>query len=644
MCGIAGYFLKATVGQDGRAFLDALIKPIRQRGPDDEGVCLINRPKDAVRSFRTDQTTATSLNLPHIKDDHHFLPHDAALIHTRYAIIDLSVGGHQPFVSQDGSIIAVFNGEIYNYLELREDLIAKGVGFRTSSDTEVLIEGYCVWGEDLWAKMNGFWAVALYDFKNNSIVFSRDRIGVAPLYYRETHDGFFFSSSIQPLIDIDPGGIDLNTDAILGFSQTGIKDNDNTTFYSQIKSLPSSSTVIFPEGCYKLSESTRKEYWDFPKSRLSIDDISFNEAVEKYRETFFNSVALRLRADVKVAFELSGGLDSSSVVAAAAILRENDVTTYTIKVPESDEEPYARAILDYYPVDYHVLNGLEKTFSKELYKFSEVMEEPYHSPNIYTHYQMRCKMKKEGVSVVVMGAGGDEDLGGYESSFWPMAYHELKKNGFIWHADLYEFCRRFMTFEEAKKTFRHYIFDLPGYLGNRFKDQGNPSSKQTESRALFLQSRYRNLSFHEQSLYHFKVALIPYYMRSNDHFTMAIPIEHRFPLLDYRIVEFSLQLPIPYLYKNGWTKYILRKAMEPYLPKKIIWRRKKMGFPFPYHQFLSNKRQLFKPLFKSLRAIEFPIDEFESYEKLLSTNSVLLWRLVSTAIWANHNLKFGRLS
>jgi len=321
MCGIAGYFLKNLTVYDSRQ-IELLLTSIRQRGPDDEGICLINRERKSSHSYKTDLTSpSVGYDLSHIDSDDSKIRHDLALIHTRYGIIDLTDAAHQPFVSSDGSVVGIFNGEIYNYIELREQLLSEGAEFRSSSDTEVLIEGYRVWGEELWAKMNGFWAVALFDFKRSSIVLSRDRIGVAPLYYRETKDGFFFASAIQPLIDIDPRGVDLNTDVILGFAQTGIKDHDNTTYYSQIKSLPSSCTVIFQGSQYTLAEAKSKQYWDFPKSRLSIDDIPFNEAVEKYRETFFNSVALRLRADVKVAFELSGGLDSSSVVAAAAILR-----------------------------------------------------------------------------------------------------------------------------------------------------------------------------------------------------------------------------------------------------------------------------------------------------------------------------------
>jgi len=642
MCGIAGYVLKKPIA-DASLNIDTLLGPmIRSRGPDDEGICLISRQGKSCQFYKTDKTVSSiASDLPYINDRGRVINHDIAFIHSRYAIIDLTEGGHQPFISRDKSVIAIFNGEVYNYIELRDELSSLGVEFRTSSDTEVLVEGYCVWGEQLWPKMNGFWAVVLYDVSGDKVILSRDRIGVAPLYYRELDEGFFFASYIQPLVNICPTGIRRDDDVILGFAQTGIKDHDNTTYYSQIKSVPAAATVTFPPGQYRLSDSARKKYWDFPRSRLNPGDISFPDAVKEYRETFFNAVKLRLRADVKVAFELSGGLDSSSVVAAAALLRSNDVTTYTVRIKGADEEPYARAILKTYPVDYHVLDGLENNFAADYASFSGIMEEPYDNPNDYTHYKMLQEMKREGVHVVVTGAGGDEVFAGYESSFWPKAYLELKKNGLssFLLADWYEFCRRFKTFKSSRQTLRHYVVDSFKFGGKWFKGSSQDAKELVLTRALHYYRQYKQLSFHERALYHFKVALVPYYMRSSDHFTMSIPLEHRFPFLDYNMVELGLRMPISYLFRDGWTKYILRKAMAPYLPDKILWRRKKMGFSFPYRQYFSANRAVFKPLLGHLEKIDFPVDEFGSYDQLLQTNPVLLWRLISTAIWVKYNLK-----
>jgi asparagine synthase (glutamine-hydrolysing) len=648
MCGIAGYFLRTSLCENSQN-IQTLFNSIRQRGPDDEGLCVISRRQRAAQCYRTAHTLpAAGEAFSHIANESTLLSHDIAFLHTRYSIIDLSAGGHQPFFNTARSVVATFNGEIYNYLELREELEACSVQFRTASDTEVLVEGYRVWGERLWNKLNGFWAVALYDFNTDTLILSRDRLGVAPLYYRETRDGFYFASSIQSLIDIDPYGIDIDATVAQNFIETSVKDVANRTFYRQIKSIPAATVITFPRGIVQLQHAKSQQFWNLPHNRLTSNDISFNTAVEELREILFNAVEIRLRADVKVAFELSGGLDSSSVVAAAARLRNNDIRTYTIEVPEKNEERFARAILTKYPLDYRVLSDLEDCFPEEMHRFSGIMEEPFHSPNIYTHYKMRQLMKQDGVSVVLSGAGGDEVFAGYEPAFWPAALRELQQCGRSWHAFRHGIGRNILSRNKRHQTLRsglrrvYYSNGLRSLYDVLFlKDSHSPQPRITRSvgnSAASFHKTYNDLSFHEQSLYHFKIANIPYYLRSNDHFTMAIPLEHRFPFLDYRVVEFGLQTPIPYLFKDGWTKYIVRRALEPFLPKEIVWRKEKMGFPFAFSRFLSNNHSIFLPLLSNLDIISYEQKTQRDYRSLLQQNPRKLWRLFSTALWLDNQL------
>lgn len=644
MCGIAGYVLQTPIKHSH--LVQSLLEPIRQRGPDDEGCCLVNRQHNHLTHFRTHKTSIESgKDYNNIEAQPDINEHHIGLIHTRYAIIDLSPGGHQPFSSADDSLVAIFNGEIYNYLEIRSELAALGVNCLTSSDTEVIVEGYRVWGDSLWSKLNGFWAVALYDRNSDKLVLSRDRLGVAPLYYRETRNGLYFASSIQSLVNIDSVTATIDTDKLLGFISTGMKDFNDSTFYCEIRSIPAATTISLASSIISIAEATSFCFWRYPKNRLSTRDIKFSEAIEMYRDTFFNAVEIRLRADVKVACELSGGLDSSSIVAAAALLRSNKITTYTIKVPEYDEEPYAKLILEKYPIDYRVLVDPEETFFTDVNSFTKLMEEPYHSPNIYTHFKMRSAMKRDGVSVVLSGSGGDEVLAGYEGPFLLRALEEL------WHTEDGAQAMKYIIargntvlreivkseFDTAPQTWKRLNRSLKfarNVLWRRFKaSRSSNLSSTTMPTAAVYQSRYESLSFHEQVLHHFQVAMLPYYLRSNDHFTMAIPLEQRFPFLDYRMVELGLQLPVAYLYKDGWTKYILRKAMEPYLPAGIVWRKYKMGFPFPYERFLSQHRERFEPMLKDIEEFSIPSLQFSSYEKLLTDNAVQLWRMCSVAIW-----------
>lgn len=641
MCGIAGYFLKKET-RNSRQNIAKLLTSIKKRGPDDEGVCLISSGRGEYRSYKTDKTVQVlSHSLSHIRSVENNFEHNIALLHTRFSIIDLSEGGHQPFVSADGSVIVVFNGEIYNYIELRSELSALGVRFRTKSDTEVLVEGYRVWQDALWQKMNGFWAIALYDFRNNSFILSRDRVGIAPLYYRDLHHGLYFASTIQALVDISPHDIQVNDDVMIGFVQTGIKDHDNSTYYTQIKSIPSATYITFPARWHIVEDAKQNTFWALPASRLDKINYPFQDAVKDYRETFFNAVELRLRADVKIAFELSGGLDSSSVVAVAALLRNNNITTYTVDVKGASDLPYAKSMLGRYPIDFRVLEALEDNFINDYGEFSLLMDEPYDNPNDYTHNRMLRIMKQHGFNVVITGAGGDEVLAGYESAFWPKVYDELRYKDCMsyFFADLYEFNKRFKTLQSTTQTLQHYIVDPFKYLYTWIVQKNKKVGILPLTSALKHQKQYQALSAHEQSIYHFKVASLPYYMRSSDYFTMSIPVEHRFPLLDYRMVELGLKMPYEYLFNRGWTKYILRKAMEPYLPKTIIWRRKKSGFYFPYQQYLSAHRTAFEPLLTYLKYINFPQEPIDNYEHLLRTDAVALWRLISTAIWIKYNLK-----
>ena len=638
MCGIAGYFVKHPVAST--TAMQGLLAAIRRRGPDDEGIALVARRSREIAHFRTDGTVASlTSRLPHYADASARFTHDLALVHARYAIVDLGARAHQPFASADGSVVAVFHGEIYNHHELRAQLAADGVAFRTTSDTEVLVEGYRRWRDALWNRLNGFWAVALFDAADGSVVLCRDRIGVAPLYYRESGSGLAFASSITALVDVGDVRAVQDPERIADFIATGLKDFDDRTCYRDVRSLPAATAVRFDPATFAIADATHLRYWHPPDRRLGESDLSLAEAVDRYRATLLSAVELRLRADVTVACELSGGLDSSSIVAAAAMLGHPNITTYTISVPESDESPFARSMLERYPLDFHVLADTEDTFDEDGIAFARIVEEPFHSPNIYTHYRMRRRMKGDGVAVVLSGSGGDEVLAGYESDFWPQAAVDLRAGGRRWHALVHEVvstrgrggsmvrsARRI-----ARAAARSVLPVASGANGGPVRSGANGA----RGDGALLAARYPSLPFHQQMLHHLRIANLPYYLRSNDHFTMAIPVEHRFPFLDYRLVELGLQLPVAYLFRNGWTKYVLRKAMEGALPDRITWRRDKMGFPFPLRRFLATHADRFTPLLA--RVVEAGLTPGGDYATMVRDEPLRLWRACSTGLWWSAN-------
>ena len=268
-----------------------------------------------------------------------------------------------------------------------------------------------------------------------------------------------------------------------------------------------------------------------------------------------------------------------------------------------------------------MVSSLEADLNRQAEPFACVMEEPYDNPANCLHHELLKKRKKEGIGVILTGAGGDEVLAGYEASFWPAAYREWRTSaGGHWPAEWYEFCRRFRTMEEAKITLRNYckaVLRLAGAVKIGQGQKGLDASRR---------------SFIEERRYHVTTALLPYYLRSTDHYTMNIPLEHRFPFLDYRLMEFGIRLPPQYLFQNGFTKYILRKAMEPFLPPEIVWRRQKFGFPFAYADYFSGRGREWGVYLRRASAIR-PKNDDRGYDALAGRDPLLLWRLLSTGAW-----------
>ncbi len=635
MCGVAGCLLSSPRSGD-LGDVSTLLSGVRQRGPDDEGVVLVQRCMAPPAHFRTENSVpALNDRLPALTAaEPGAAAFDVAIVHARYAIIDLSPNAHQPFPSRDGSVIAAWNGEIYNYRELREELSRQGISFRSASDTEVLVEGYRRWGDDLWRRLNGFWAVVLYDTDRHTLVLARDRMGVAPLYYREAGEGLFFASLIRPLLDVGESTRAMDRDAVRGFLLAGMKDIDEATAFRDVRSVPPGVVLRFAPGVFRVRHASMLRFWRYPAERLTPRDLSIDDAAVRLRELLTDAVALRRRSDRPVAFELSGGLDSSSIVACAAAASEEPLPTYTIQVPERDEEPFARAMRTRYTLDYRVLRGLEDSFGDEALTFARTMEEPYHSPNVFTCFVMRREMQRDGFAVVISGSGGDEALAGYEYELWPAAAADLRSSGRAWHA----FCHATAMHLASGARLRLSAAELLGWAKQWLRPAHSAAAGlvlpawTSHPRADSLRHGYTALPFHEQLLFHLQVAQLPYYLRSSDHLTMSLPLEHRFPFLDYRLLEFSLRLPVEYLFRNGWTKFVLRRAMAPLLPPRVLWRREKVGFPFPLRRFLAASRVVLVPLTEAVVATGL-IDGPVNFDALLVRDPDLLWRVCSTGYW-----------
>jgi len=443
MCGIAGYLVKEG-GAELAGKLCTAIDKIGHRGPDDAGLVLVDRHGTSA-DYALEGTNAGVAGLSRF--DLAASPrHDLALGHRRFSIIDTSTAGHQPFWSDDRQICVAFNGEIYNYVELRQKLESEGLIFRTSSDTEVLVQAYRAWGVECFKEFIGFWAIALYDSRQRKLLLVRDRIGKAPLYYCRNAQGLFWCSETKGLLAMLPQEASrIDEQSVFDFANWQRRDFYDRTFYSRIRTFPRASFAwVNDDGSFE-----PQSYWSLPNVRLSEADIGIEEASEQFSTIISDAVRIRLRADVPVASQLSGGMDSSTLLALACGVKDS-LDTYTVKFSDKgkDEEPYARLVAETYSqqVNYHVIKPPSGDLLENLDDYVGLMEAPFHSPNQFTNFRIWQTMREKGYRVVLYGAGGDELFAGYRSDYIAPYLRLLLKR-----REYSRFLREFFMFSDYAK-------------------------------------------------------------------------------------------------------------------------------------------------------------------------------------------------
>lgn len=634
MCGIAGYLLDDVAVRSTASLLD-MCQLMSHRGPDDEGFAFINRHTGNILTGIRGEFVKLHPQ-KRVINRAESVAHDLALGHRRFSIIDLSVAAHQPFLSNDGRIVITFNGEIYNFESIRAELVSLGHTFHTSSDTEVLLNAYIQWGEGAFIRFRGFWAIALYDLGRQSVLLCRDPLGKAPLYFAPMANGIAWASEIKALRPVATrDAMHPREQAIYDFVTYGYRDVDNRTCYSGVRTLPAGTYAWLNGRTYLKTQ----RYWQIPGTRMSERDITPEEAIGTFRDKFLASVERRLRADVPVAFELSGGMDSSSIVGAAVHLGRR-VSTYTVKFDEahSDEEPIARHLYRKYPnhIDYHVIRPGQTDFWEAADSYISLLDEPFHLPNMYTHFKIWRNMTSSGSRVSLNGAGGDELLAGYRNDFAAPLIHYLVRQGRVVAA-----LRELLSTRErsAPMTMATHYYRALKQRYNWFHDGGilttnilsKPRGPHTdiEHKLIDLMGNWR----------------MNYWLRSGHQSWMGVPLEVRAPFLDMDLCDYVFTLPVTYLIRNGWHKWILRKAMEDILPPEITWRTKKMGFPFPIREWLmTNKERYFSiannadcPYINS-KALR------ENYDRMARIDPNYLWRTMSVTLWWIRSVRGERLA
>lgn len=637
MCGIAGYFSRAIIGETRHAIVD-MTRSMRRRGPDDEGFVLIDTREDRIQDFcGYESDPQLRGTYPQIDDFERVWPHDLALGHRRFSIIDLSTNGHQPMWDAEERVCISFYGEIYNYVELRKELISGGAQFRTQSDTEVILQAYLRWGTGAFERFNGPFALALYDRRTRKVLLSRDRIGKASFYYTIVNDCLYWATEIKAfLVALGQEKFSVSQQAVHDFVTYGLRDFDGT-FWNEIHDFPPASYAWIQRD---LSLKTER-YWQIPQSRRSTHSMDVRSASEELASLLSDAIRIRARADAPVAFELSGGMDSSAVVSLAASKRMQNLTAYTVKFiePDADEEPYARAVVDSYSdrVDHRVLVPQKTDFWSTANEFVWTEEEPFHSPNLQTNQQLRKLMSDDGFKVVITGAAGDEVFAGYWGDYLGPFLTYLLGRG-----NLTSFFRELTRNSEASAarmacvtTFRALCPSGMARFIKRTRYQQSQRIGGILVGGSELVERIRTgHTFSETMLQNMGPWKMNYWLRSGSKANFGVPIEARAPFLDYRVVEFAFQLPPEYLIHDGFHKWILRMAVKDLLPRQVLWRNQKMGFPFPLQHWLVQSRQAIST---NLSGLDCPYVDagqlLSSYDRLVSHAPEVLWRLLSVCLW-----------
>lgn len=662
MCGLSGF-----VAREGYLLSDSLILSmnniIHHRGPDDEGFVLFKRGNEIVIaggdntgvSVWTTQTTySPMIHINNCLNGSSIL----ALGHKRLSILDLSPAGHQPMTDCKKRFWIVYNGEIYNYLEIKAELEQIGFSFKTRTDTEVIIAAYAHWGKACLDRFVGMWAFAIYDQEKNEIFLARDRYGIKPLYYYFSSEGdFFFASEIKQFTTLSCWTAKLNPDRVYDQLIYSFTDHTNETMFAGIFQLPggafykSELNKIIPNDKGQI----RYERW-YHQKRQPFKG-SFVDAALTFRELFERSVKEHLNADVPVGTALSGGLDSSSIVCEVNRLLKTEGYSSLQRTFSScstyekySERKWMDVVVNHTKIDAKfVYPELKEVFNLT----NDVLwhqDEPYQSQSAFLAFRLFMLARSNGVKVLLNGQGADEYLGGYGQ--FTLARLAKMTTQFRFLALINEMSEIRKNNETSYSTL---IFGTVGHLLpysvknaiTRFRSSSDHIKRIVNNKILkanaihpyeLIPIYYRTVPEISKHLTFFST--LPKYLHWEDRNSMANSVEARVPFLDHRLVEFAYNLPDDFLEKDGVRKKIMRQAMIDLLPEQIRNRRDKMGFTTPEENWVKKEDpKLFRSKISDAIEVTNGIikpEALEYFDNVVSGKTAFdftYWRIILFSEW-----------
>jgi asparagine synthase (glutamine-hydrolysing) len=560
MCGICGVFNYQTKKIADKTILTKMCQEMFHRGPDDGDIYLSN---------------------------------ELGLGHRRLSIIDLA-GGHQPMHNEDRTVWIVFNGEIYNFKDLRVTLESQGHHFYTNSDTEVIIHAYEEYGEECVQHFQGMFAFGIWDDRKKKLLLARDRVGIKPLYYFNHEGRLIFASEIKAIIKDPtvPRALDTHSlDHFLTFGYTSITQS----MFKHIEKLPPGHIMICQDG-----NVSSKQYWDLMFTRNGHESSSYY--IEKTKELLTDSVKKKLQSDVPLGAFLSGGLDSSTIVGLMHELGSQPVKTFSVgfDVQQFSELNYARLVADHFHTDHHELIMTAKDYQAFFPKFIWHQDEPLNDPSSIA-FSYLAKLAKESVTVILSGEGSDEIFAGYErylgekiALYVNHVPAPIREKWLMPIAKHFQHSRRWRklfgcigteSFEDRFVSLRtiNTLASKENILSEEYRSSFD-DKPYVDILSYYMQKQPFQNNLNRMQYLDTKVWLVEDMLMKKDKMGMAASIEARVPFLDHHLVEFAATIPIHLKIRGFSTKHILKKIMTDTLPKAII-KRPKMGFPVPLNDW-----------------------------------------------------------
>lgn len=629
MCGIAGFF---AVNGDCRISQDQIkdmTRAIRHRGPNDSGCLLIDKSTGRNSMFR-DSESSSSLDFGHI-----------GLGQRRLSILDLSERGQQPMGHSESGVWIVFNGEVYNYVELAKELKGLGYSFETTTDTEVVLKAYVEWGDDSFRRFNGMWSLAVYDPRGDVLHLSRDRFGKKPLYYYDSGQHVVFSSEIKSLFVRKDTPKEVNENKVVDYAGRHYRyvDDDNESFFRDIRQVPKGHILsITGTGSRRL-----EKYWEVA-NRPELAAAKEEDLVVMFQELLEDAVRIRLRSDVPVGCMLSGGMDSTSITCMAS-RHSTDIHTFSGVTGSGcyDESAYIDSVVDKAGTTHKYIYPDPGEMFDVLREMMTFHDEPVCTVTWYCTYVIIREIAKENIPVILTGHGGDELLGGYWDHYH-YNFEDIRAAGAsdkqemdAWLANHgrnpQEYARERAYIETLMKDRRVALNKFSRYVDHL-------SGRITEGISKKIESPDMNGELAKRLYLEMFRETIPASLRSEDRNMMAFSIENRVPFLDYRLADLCFNIKNEYKIRNGLGKWLLRESMKGVLPEKVRTRKDKAGFIAPFDNWIRNENR--EQMEEMINARSYVNEEIYDHKKLKELYArhlagedhyMFFWQYINLVVW-----------